>query len=66
MWVIEKYGVDAFRKKLLDEPALAGVRVEREQPAPTTPYTRRELVGVHKQPDGTTRVGPDPNPNSYP
>ena len=45
MWVIEKYGVDAFRKKLLDEPALAGVRVEREQPAPTTPYTRRELVG---------------------
>jgi len=57
MWVIEKYGADAFRKKLLAEPALAGVRVEREQPAPSTPYTRRELVGVHKQPDGRMRVG---------
>ena len=31
--------------------------MEREQPAPTTPYTRRELVGVHKQPDGRMRVG---------
>merc|ERR1719502_747930 len=57
MWVIEKYGVEAFREKLLAEPALAGVRVERSQPTPTTPYTRRELLGVHKQPDGKMRVG---------
>mmetsp|Transcript_11929 Transcript_11929/g.24223 ORF Transcript_11929/g.24223 Transcript_11929/m.24223 type:complete len:256 (-) Transcript_11929:275-1042(-) len=57
MWVIEKYGIAAFRQKLLAEPALAGVKVDRAQPAPTTPYTRRELLGVHKQPDGRMRVG---------
>merc|ERR1711966_603950 len=33
-------------------------RVEPEQPAPTEPYTRRELLGVHKQPqEGKVRVG---------
>jgi len=57
MWVIEKYGAEAFRDKLLAEPALEGVQVERAQPAPTTPYTRRELLGVHEQPDGRMRVG---------
>jgi len=57
MWVIEKYGVDAWREKLLAEPALAGTRVEHEQPSPTTPYQRRELLGVHRQPDGRFRVG---------
>ena len=57
MWVIEAYGVAAWREKLLSEPALAGVRVEREQPAPSTPHTRRELLGVHKQPNGRLRVG---------
>jgi len=58
MWVIEKYGVDAWREKLLAEPALAGIRVELEQPEPTTPYERRELLGVHSQPQpGLYRVG---------
>jgi len=57
MWVIEKYGVEAWRAKLLAEPALKGIRVENEQPAPTTPYERRELLGVHAQPDGKMRVG---------
>jgi len=55
--VIEKYGVEAWRAKLLAEPALKGIRVETEQPAPTTPYERRELLGVHAQPDGKMRVG---------
>jgi ferredoxin-nitrite reductase len=57
MWVIERYGVPAFRAKLLREPALAGIRVEQAQPEPTTPYERRELLGVHKQPNGQYRVG---------
>jgi len=57
MWVIEKYGVEVFREKLLREPALAGVRVENAQPAPSEPYTRRELLGIHVQPDGRYRVG---------
>ena len=58
MWVIEKYGIAAFRDKLLAEPALAGLTVERAQPAPTTPPpARRQLLGVHTQPDGRMRVG---------
>jgi ferredoxin-nitrite reductase len=57
MWIIEKYGPEAFREKLLKEPALEGVNVQREQPEPEGPYERRELLGVHKQPDGAFRVG---------
>mmetsp|Transcript_60493 Transcript_60493/g.100408 ORF Transcript_60493/g.100408 Transcript_60493/m.100408 type:complete len:646 (-) Transcript_60493:523-2460(-) len=57
MWIIEKYGVEDWRKKLLEEPALQGIRVENQQPEPTTPYERRELIGVHKQPNGKFRVG---------
>ena len=52
-----QYGIDAWREKLLAEPALAGTRVEHEQPTPTTPYQRRDLLGVHRQPDGRFRVG---------
>ena len=37
--------------------ALEGVNVQREQPEPEGPYERRELLGVHKQPDGAFRVG---------
>jgi len=57
MWVIESYGVDVWREKLLAEPALEGIRVDHAQPAPTAPYERRELLGVHEQPDGSFRVG---------
>mmetsp|Transcript_12904 Transcript_12904/g.19428 ORF Transcript_12904/g.19428 Transcript_12904/m.19428 type:complete len:609 (+) Transcript_12904:35-1861(+) len=57
MWVIESYGAAAFREKLLAEPALAGVDVAREQPKPTSPYERRDLLGVHTQPNGKLRVG---------
>jgi ferredoxin-nitrite reductase len=57
MWVIEKYGVDAFREKLVAEPALASTKVERAQPQSTAPYERRDLLGVHEQPDGKMRVG---------
>ena len=31
--------------------------MQREQPEPEGPYERRELLGVHKQPDGAFRVG---------
>ena len=41
MWVIESYGVDVWREKLLAEPALEGIRVDHAQPAPTAPYERR-------------------------
>jgi ferredoxin-nitrite reductase len=57
MWIIERYGVEAFREKLLAEPALAGIRVDQAQPAPSTAYERRELLGVHQQPNGRFRVG---------
>ena len=60
MWVIEKYGVEEWRKVLLaeiDSLGIEGMRVEHEQPKSTEPYTRRELLGVHVQPDGNYRVG---------
>ena len=60
MWIIERYGVEAWREKLVEEIdsyAVPGVRVEREQPHDDAPYSRRELLGVHEQPNGAYRVG---------
>ena len=60
MWLIEDKGIDAFRSQLLAEIDSygRGVRHDKAQPPPTTPYERRELLGVHAQPQaGKMRVG---------
>lgn len=60
MWLVEKYGVEDYRSKVIEEVESydRGVKVERAQPAPTGPFERRELLGVHPQPqEGKVRVG---------
>lgn len=61
MWLVEKYGVEDFKKAVVKEIDSygRGVEVEDAQPAPIgTPFERRELLGVHKQPqEGKVRVG---------
>jgi ferredoxin-nitrite reductase len=57
MWLIESYGVEAFRTRLVEEMGDA-VRTDVAQPPPTTPYERREMLGVHAQAQpGLWRVG---------
>ena len=51
-------GVDAFRAKLVSELDGTGVRIDHAQPQDSAPYERRELLGVHPQPDPSlSRVG---------
>lgn len=60
MWLVEKYGVENFKKEVVKEVESygRGVKVESAQPAPTGEFERRELLGVHKQPqEGKSRVG---------
>lgn len=60
MWLVEKYGVENFKKEVIKEidSYNRGVKVEDAQPAPTEPFERRELLGVHKQKqEGKSRVG---------
>ena len=60
MWLVEKYGVEDFKKAVIAEVESydRGVRVEDAQPAPTGVFKRRELMGVHPQPqEGKVRVG---------
>merc|ERR1712232_1190073 len=60
MWQIEEYGVDKFKEAIIKEVKSYGrdTRIENFQPRPTEEYTRRELLGVHKQPqEGKVRVG---------
>jgi len=71
MWLIESYGptkvvdgharcCDAWRTKVLDELASYGknIRVDVQQPRPSTPFERRSLLGVHSQPESDkSRVG---------
>ena len=60
MWLVEKYGVEAFREAVVKEVESydRGVTIEPQQPAPTEPFVRRELLGIHKQPqEGKVRVG---------
>jgi len=57
MWLIEEYGIDQFKERLVKEMGGA-VAFADEQPEATTPYTRRETLGVHSQPQsGLSRVG---------
>lgn len=60
MWLVEKYGVADFKKAVVAEVESyqRGVVVESAQPAPTGDFPRRELLGVHPQPQaGRVRVG---------
>lgn len=60
MWLVEKYGVQGWKKKVIDEVNSydRGVVIQEEQPAPTGVFERRELTGVHKQKqEGKFRVG---------
>jgi len=60
MWLVESYGVGEFKKAVVKEVNSynRGVTVEEEQPGFTEPFERRELIGVHKQPqEGKVRVG---------
>ena len=60
MWLVEKYGVAEFKQAVIDEINSydRGVTVSNAQPISTGPFERRELLGVHKQPqDGKSRVG---------
>lgn len=60
MWLVEKYGVAEFKQAVIKEVESykRGVVVENAQPLPDTPFERRELLGVHPQPqEGKMRVG---------
>mmetsp|Transcript_33522 Transcript_33522/g.99903 ORF Transcript_33522/g.99903 Transcript_33522/m.99903 type:complete len:634 (-) Transcript_33522:510-2411(-) len=60
MWLVEKYGVEEFKKEVIKEIESydRGVKVEDAQPAPTDAFERRDLLGVHDQPQkGKVRVG---------
>lgn len=60
MWLIEKYGTAEFTEAVVKEMAVydASVKTAKAQPRPTAEYERRELNGVHKQPqEGKVRVG---------
>mmetsp|Transcript_266 Transcript_266/g.684 ORF Transcript_266/g.684 Transcript_266/m.684 type:complete len:614 (-) Transcript_266:336-2177(-) len=60
MWLVESYGVEKFRAKVVSEMNSydRGVESYKAQPEPTEPFERRELTGVHAQPqEGKMRVG---------
>lgn len=60
MWLVEEYGVEKFKEAVIKEVESYGrdARIEDFQPRPSDEYTRRELLGVHKQPqEGKVRVG---------
>ena len=60
MWLVEKYGVEEFKKEVIKEvnSYKRDVKIENAQPTPTDKFERRELLGVHKQKqDGKSRVG---------
>jgi ferredoxin-nitrite reductase len=51
MWLVEKYGVPEFKQAIIDEvnSYQRNVMIDNEQPAPSTPFVRRELLGIHQQ-----------------
>jgi len=60
MWLVEKYGIEDFKEAVVKEIESydRGVKVENAQPASTESFERRELLGVHDQPQqGKARVG---------
>jgi ferredoxin-nitrite reductase len=60
MWLVEKYGVEKFRDAVVHEvdSYARDVRIERAQPPSTETFVRRDLLGIHPQPqEGKVRVG---------
>mmetsp|Transcript_17582 Transcript_17582/g.24788 ORF Transcript_17582/g.24788 Transcript_17582/m.24788 type:complete len:645 (+) Transcript_17582:87-2021(+) len=60
MWLVEKYGVEDFKKAVISEIESydRNVKVESSQPKPTGDFKRRNLLGIHKQPqENKVRVG---------
>lgn len=60
MWLVEKYGVEDFKKAVVKEVESyeRNVKICDAQPAPSGDFERRELLGVHPQPQkGKMRVG---------
>ncbi|CAB9499834.1 Ferredoxin--nitrite reductase, chloroplastic (Fragment) [Seminavis robusta] len=60
MYLVEEYGVEKFKEAVVAEAESydRGVKIEDAQPAPSEPFERRELLGVHPQPqEGKMRVG---------
>ena len=60
MWLVEKYGVDEFKNAVIKEISSynRGDFVQDYQPAPTESFERRDLMGIHEQPQkGKFRVG---------
>lgn len=60
MWLVEAYGVDAFKAAVIKEVERynRGVNICDSQPLDETPFDRRSLMGIHKQKqDGKVRVG---------
>ena len=60
MWLVEKYGVDEFKVAVVKEVESydRGVKIQDTQPVDHSPFERRSLSGVHKQPqEGKSRVG---------
>lgn len=58
LWLVEAYGVEKFREKLISDKLPSDFQYDVAQPHPETPFERRELLGVAPQAtDGTFRVG---------
>lgn len=60
MWLVEKYGPEDFKKAMIAEIDSydRGVEVFDQQPRPTDTFERRDLLGIHPQPqEGKFRVG---------
>lgn len=60
MWLVEKYGVENFRDAVRKEVESygRGVTIYDQQPRPTGPFNRRELLGIQPQKQvGKVRVG---------
>jgi ferredoxin-nitrite reductase len=60
MWLVERYGIEGFKQAVIAEVESydRGVTIENAQPAPTGKFERRELLGIHPQPQkGKVRVG---------
>lgn len=60
MWLVEKYGLEEFRSAVVKEVESydRDVKIEVAQPTPKDTFARRELLGIHNQPqEGKVRVG---------
>ena len=60
MWLVEEYGVEEFKAAVIKEVESydRGLTIENAQPLDESPFERRPLLGVHKQPqEGKSRVG---------